>query len=396
MSDYARAATRRFESLLAIFPGTGGHDYENRYCSSQSPAFWRCGNSFDTLIDYLDHVDDNAAGRVAAAVAANTRHLTGDDYDRMWFDDFGWWSVAAQRALTKGYFSARTDLFQSILDNCWTRFSGNAPFVWERRAPGRYDDCGPAIPGGVWNDYWTGTPVRKDWPGPRDGNPDAGQDTLDGIQNTVTNALYLLAAQRLSRRDNPSAAEAARAEHAFFMRWIADPDCPLLRPLDTDGTAGLMRERVGYLAGRNPAPGFLPDWAWTGDQGLVLGALSDAAMASAPGFADAEEAAIAHIAKGVPAELATGGILQWSNDEASAPAGDACDYQTGTGVFWRNVLHVDATNPRAAALLDTPEMRSILKASADAAMQRPVSPKDFETQSNDLSVLVAAHALLGG
>ena len=59
--------------------------------------FWKLGNSFDTMIDFLDTIDSGSAGEVArmavTQLQASLGHIKGG-FDGAWFDDFGWWSIA--------------------------------------------------------------------------------------------------------------------------------------------------------------------------------------------------------------------------------------------------------------------------------------------------------------
>ena len=70
-------------------------------------------------------------------------------YNAAWFDDFGWWSVASQRATVSSAFNPDAKkAFAANLSECWSRFTGNAPYVWDRRKPGTFNNCQPAVAGG--------------------------------------------------------------------------------------------------------------------------------------------------------------------------------------------------------------------------------------------------------
>ena len=112
--------------------------------------------------------------------------------------------------------------FREFMSECWKRFTGNAPYVWDRRKPGTYNNCEPAVTGGVWNEYWKGT--SSSYPGPK--NADPTLRTLEGIQNTVTNTVYLMAAQRLGDTD-PNAKAAAERVFAFLLTWFSKKPHPL-------------------------------------------------------------------------------------------------------------------------------------------------------------------------
>lgn len=342
------------------------------------------------MIDFLDTIDDSSAHVVAqmavTQLEASLKHIEGR-FDGAWFDDFGWWSVATQRALQKPFFKPDATQLQKILVQCWPRFTDNAPFVWQRHKPETFEDYGPAVDGGVWNAYWAGTPDT--YPGPKNGDPSAGN--LIGIQNTVTNALYLMAVHRLGHTD-PAARQAARRELQFLLTWFDEREYSLWRKLDAN--AALVRERVGHFANGVRAPGFQEEWAWTGDQGLILGDLSDAMLHLEPGFRGPLLARATQLLSGVRQRLVDGNsVVQSYTTEGTVPDGDEPDYQTGPGVFWRNALYVWKTNTDLRTFLAGREYQTIVQASADAAAKAPTE-ESIDTLTNQTAVLVAATAML--
>jgi hypothetical protein len=371
MTDYRAAATNNFNKLQEL------------YTTDLPSSFWKMGNTFDTMIDYLDIIDSSGANALANWVVAQFYCGVGQvagpgklgGFASAWFDDFGWWSIATQRALQKSFFDeAHQERFTEIRDECWPRFKENAPFVWARHKPGTFDDYAPAVPNGVWNAYWPGTPDK--YKGPQ-GDP-SEPDALAGIQNTVTNALYVMAAQRIDGWTDP-----AKNALSFIRTWFVDNKTPLWSTIDAN--AGLVRERVGHFANGNAAPGFQTDWYWTGDQGLMLGNLSDASRAGVVPPSIAGHAIVAGTAQKL---VEANKVLRNYSKTGIVPHDDTGDYVTGSGVFWRNFLHVWRTNPNNRPAL--PE--AVLRASADAA--KASNDYTFDAASNQLSVLVAAAALL--
>ena len=75
---------------------------------SDVPSFWQLGNSFDTMIDFLDTIDSSSANDIAQ-LAVKKFHDKVNPIDSFWFDDFGWWSIAAERALQKPFFQPNAD-----------------------------------------------------------------------------------------------------------------------------------------------------------------------------------------------------------------------------------------------------------------------------------------------
>ena len=67
----------------------------------------KLGNTFDTMVDFLEVIDGSSAGTVVKLVlqqyTASLNQLGG--YNAAWFDDFGWWSVASQRATVSSAFN---------------------------------------------------------------------------------------------------------------------------------------------------------------------------------------------------------------------------------------------------------------------------------------------------
>lgn len=398
-NTYRAAAEKNFAALTKQY---GSNDKQPK---DQRLSFWKLGNSFDTMIDYLEVIDRSGADAIAemadTQLEASLKDIHGG-YDGAWFDDFGWWSASTARALQKSFFNAAArQKLQDILDNCWRRFRDNAPYVWERRTSAQYDSYGPAVDGGVWNAYWNGT--DKKWLGPNNGNPSDGH--LIGIQNTVTNALFLMAAHRL-RRTDPKAGEAAKNELNFLLTWFNEQNDALWWQIDAN--TGLVRERVGHFAKGLHAPhedddwtciGFQEKWAWTGDQGLMLGNLSDAMLDTAPNFRGPLLARMQHLLSGVSRNLVDGGHVVVSYTRKTAQTGcvpdfDTSDYQVGSGVFWRNALYVWKTNPDMIALLKGVEFQTTLRASANAAAKPLAGTESIETLTNQTAVLVAATAML--
>ncbi len=379
-NDYRQAATKIFEWLM--------QNYDSSY--------WILGHSFDTIIDYLDNVDHSKAADVGNMVVKQYQialNKTGG-YDSAWFDDFGWWTVATQRAVGKPFFKPDVkNQFRGIMSECWKRFTGNAPYVWDRRAPGTFNDYRSAVDGGAWNEYWVGT--SSTFPGPKDGDPSSG--TLQGIQNTVTNALYLVAAQRLGSTD-PDAKTAAEREYNFLSNWFwqqqQDPLWWLPQPKDHPNAA-LVRERVSHFYNGREAGGFLKDWTWTGDQGLVLGALTDR-MRVDPGNYQwlLDRAKQLLIGARILLVNESGVLTSWTGfPENNAPDGDARDYSTGAGVFWRNVLYAWKGNQDLRAFLNDPAYRQFVRTSADV-VKAPTNETDLVALTNELAVLVAAAVIL--
>lgn len=387
-SSYSHAARDKFDALLALYSRNDSLPPDVRV------SFWKLGNTFDTMTDFLDTIDPRGASQLVATVSnqysASLAVLGG--YDNAWFDDFGWWTVATQRARGKACFDAEAKSeLGKIMRECWSRFTGNAPYVWDRREPNSFPDCRPVFDGGVWNEYWRGTSAV--YPGPKGADPT--KNTLEGIQNTVTNAIYLMAAQRIGQTD-PVARQAAEKELVFLFKWFDDRHHPLWWQLEP-GMA-LVRERVGHFARRDepipPAPGFQTDWAWAGDQGLILGDLSDAMLHPGPISRAQLLGRATQLISGVCTHLTEAGVVQDFTRTGQVPQFDFADYETGAGVFWRNALYVWRTNRDLLSAFTDTRFQQTLRASADAAANSPIKGATIDTLTKETAVLVAASAML--
>jgi hypothetical protein len=397
IDKYRQKAKEKFAGLKLLY--TPDPDTKE---PTPAASYWKLGTSFDTMIDFLDIVDSTGANEVARNVikqftlslkevgkpGPNEPSNPNQGYNSAWFDDFGWWTIAIQRALERPYFTeakAKSDL-ENLMQNCWGRYTDNAPEVWNHRKPGTYDNCRPAVEGGVWNAYWEGTPVE--WLGPR-GNP----NQLSGIQNTVTNALYLMAAQRLGVKD-PRAKASAQKEFKFLDAWFDMDKDPLWWRPASNNTEALIRERVSHFFNGAGATEFQREWAWAGDQGLMLGGFVDRIelMGVSPDERKKLQGRAKDLLDGALGHMVKDGALQaWTTAPGGGPP-NSDDYGTGRGIFWRNFLHAWKQNPGLRAIINSPEYRKLMTTSADAAANS-LDPY-FDGLTNDLATLTAAIAIL--
>jgi hypothetical protein len=384
--DYSQEAITKFGALMG--------SYAAPLVEHDPRSYWKFANSFDTMLDFLIFVKHDDAPEVAKMVntqyAASLKAIKG--YHNAWFDDLGWWTIAANRAEEQDFFPD-IQTFSEIVTNCWSRFTGNAPFVWERHAQGTFPNCQPAVDHGVWNGYWAGTDEK--WKGPKSGDPT--NPGLEGIQNTVTNCVYLIAAQRLAAKDpkDPNPKVAATNEYTFLSTWFSEQPNPLWWPGSFEGRS-LVRERVSHFSNGDETPDFQLNWAWTGDQGLMLGALVDRIRlmgVSPTEGADLLERAT-QIVLGVEDGLADPDNLLLRSYTTTGSPPDSENYDTGKGVFWRYLLHAWVFNSDLQTVINQQDYKDFLTANADDAANRPSTGQTFDQLTNDLSVLVAASYIL--
>jgi|GEM_PF-1170141 len=385
----------------------------------KADIMWRAGQTFDTVIDYFDEIDTSDAESFIKIVFDRYGKTAG-----FWYDDFGWWAVSALKASQRPYVRGTTkDGFDSIAADCWnfmtyaTGIEGvecsatihpkgapNVFEIWRGTETGdkMFAQLKPRVAGGVWN---------RDWYWPPYGGYNScncvpyepyAMDALGGFQNTVTNALYLILASRLSQA-RPAAQiyrNAADREMAFLAAWfsMASRDERLLAAVGDSGV--YVRERVGYYANGDQVYQYRPPLAWAGDQGLILAGLLDYA-----GLPKTDQSLIDTASKLLEGSRAylTGpdGILRnwydWKN--ASAPGGDTGNYMTGSGVYMRYVLYAYRTNDTLKAQIASPDFRQFLKTNADACLTPPEldagDPNGNVTiLTNYLATLVAAAVVL--
>jgi hypothetical protein len=384
IDDYRQAAKDKFAYIQKHMSDFGG---------------WKLGNSLDTMIDYLANVDHSDADSFGEAAKTQCKDwIYPGNPTWTWFDDFGWFVISTDRASRQSFFSSNVQKeFCGFSQECWKRFTERAPCTWclRTRDPDCFKDYGPAVAGGVWNTYWKWTP--DDYPGDKEGDPSLG--ALPGIQNTVTNALYLICAQRRGDTD------AAGNEWSFLNAWLSSQQQPNLWWPQNNGGA-LVRERVSRVANGKTNPGFQEDWAWTGDQGLILGGLVDR-IAKGQDAANARTQAKALLTGARLSLVDNGGILQPCTATGTPPhpvgkPPDVDDYRTGTGVFWRYLLQAwNLKDPDLCGFLASADFKSFVETNAKAAMADPtksqiaMSPALMaDMLSNQIAALVAAIVML--
>ncbi len=380
--------------------------------------YWQLGHAFDTMIDYFDVVD-----RTEAAVSAEIVIDRFQKTEGYWYDDFGWWGVACLRASQRDdlFGAARAAQFKTIALKCWnfmnsadrgdmeiicwdTGIMRGAPNVW-RGYDSRFAELEPRVDGGVWNRDWKWSTMADPCycvPIYRSPKNFFAKDGLSGFQNTVTNALYLALASRINKTIN--VVNEAHREYNFLSKWLhlqdADAD-PLLYDLGPDkGNArAVVRERVTAYKKRPNQPlydvwAYRPQLAWAGDQGLMVSALVDYMEA----FGQRDD--LTNLCKSVirgsifyltdhrPDSDTKGLLLNWwdpdPNNHNSPPGGDAGNYVTGSGVFWRCLLHAFRKNP---------QLKALIKESGDFIRTNANAPAHFaQDDRGPIDDMVVVHA----
>ena len=392
---------------------------------------WRTAWAMDTILDYFaaSGVDSRPYG--VAAIGALDPTQAGN-----WWDDFGWIGIAALRAAEQGFAPQRRDDFLKIAINAWAYMYGpgwslqpgaaiypfrelpgwgpfadghpnniGAPNVGKRIGQTRPNPSPPPnawmmprrTPGGAWNSPIT----ANDYPDPVPSRQSQWwRSYLNPVQNTVTNGLYALLSLRLHRASrNPAFASVFRAsalnasacasawseQIVWFDQWMVgtpQADQSLLMALPA---GALVRERVSTFQPVGPNAQLYWDamyrstLAWTGDQGLLLGALREAQGAWPGGVTPKVLGLYPGLIEGVfknayqPRNYgAVSGDfpMPWldtasaSPYDAPSPGNDDGDYQTGVGVFMRYLLQAWRANP-----MPLQAYRAQILANADAIVE---------------------------
>ena len=397
--------------------------------------FWRLGHSFDTIIDYFEVVDATEAALFAGEYALPAFKK----FEGHWYDDYGWWGLAALRAAQRpNLFGQHIGAFDGVARRCWnfmrTGDTGDmkvickdvvkmagAPKVWAQSQAGseksRFEELKPRFPGGVWNSDWNWSNGDKDAPcycvPIYEENKFWANDSLGGFQNTVTNGLYLALAARINKILNAYAD--AQTEYDFLQKWFdyKAPKGSLLAPQGRTGDV-YVRERVSEYDDGSRVYAYRDDCAWTGDQGVMLSALVDyMGLVSDETLKSKIREICKRVIWGTKRYLGgAGGVLrEWRNPydigpdgKERAPGNDFWDYSTGSGVYMRFLTHVYRTDPELKAVIedrdvtdDDVKQQPLIAANADSI---DLFPKNLGTEelvvvlTNNLAKLIAAMVML--
>ncbi len=220
---------------------------EDDSLANLSYGFWHAGNTFDTFMDYYQRAQPagykkEAANRTKEAIAVFKDAIGVDPLNPpekppavAWWDDYGWWGVA----LLKAYALTDDAGHLQCAKTCWDFMD----------IGGRHhNDSDPNEKNGTWNDY------------PR------------GVQNLITNSLFLnLSAQLYGLTKEQKYLKGACDQFEWFYHWFTKG---ALCPVTSGGS--LVYPSCGVAKSVNDES--IRDYKgtyWTGDQGAVIGALSE-------------------------------------------------------------------------------------------------------------------------
>ena len=231
--------------------------------------FWKRGNTFDACLTFVDAVqqlwpDDRAVKamqlKVKDMLEENLTFFNRFDPGDLWADDFGWWGLMA--------LNARKHLLkigESELADTYLKLSTD--LCWEYKKRTAYDHT------------TTANPVPH---GCRNGDANG---ISKGVKNTVTNVLLFLLSSRIYRLtlsenigDNDKFLDMAYRQWLWFDQWFKLEKYEYLKKISPSGA--LVQERpMAFFEGSGYQEKIHPPWAegwvWTGDQGMLVGALTD-------------------------------------------------------------------------------------------------------------------------
>ncbi|MEO8822677.1 MAG: glycoside hydrolase family 76 protein [Ginsengibacter sp.] len=231
--------------------------------------FWKRGNTFDACLTFADAMYrkwpadpevNSIQQKIGEMLEENYKYFMSFDAGKLWADDFGWWGLMA--------INARKHLMRlgnAALADKYTNLSIH--LCWQQERDHAYDFSDTALP------------VPH---GCRNGDAD-GQNK--GVKNTVTNVLLFLLSCRIYRLtlkekmpDNEKYLDMAYRQWIWFDSWFKLEKYGYLQKL-TNGGALVQERPTAFFEGSDykdiTHPTWEKGWVWTGDQGMLLAALTD-------------------------------------------------------------------------------------------------------------------------
>ena len=231
--------------------------------------FWKRGNTFDACLVFVDAMQERwpddvevikVQSKVVKMLNENLSFFNTYNPGDLWADDFGWWGLMA--------LNARKHLLRTgnkELANNYLKLSTD--LCWEYKKKTAYDhlDTAKPVPHGCRNG---------------DAN---GQHK--GVKNTVTNVLLFLLSSRIYRltvkeniADNDKYLDMAYRQWKWFDEWFQLNDYEYLK--NTTSNGALVQERpMAFFENsdyqKKIHPPWKAGWVWTGDQGMLVAALTD-------------------------------------------------------------------------------------------------------------------------
>lgn len=390
--------------IFLSFKNSSGIDYEDKLKTWAIAAFkrfeeiwdfndfWKRGNTFDACLTFVDAVHqqwphDPAVETMQITVrdmlVENLTYFNRFDPGGLWADDFGWWGLMALNARKHLLEMDETKLADKYLKL-------STDLCWEYKMKTAYDHTTTAnpVPHGCRNGDANGISI--------------------GVKNTVTNVLLFLLSSRIYRLtlaenidDNEKYSDMAYRQWLWFEAWFKLDKYEYLKKISPSGA--LVQERpMAIFEGSDYQEIIHPPWAegwiWTGDQGMLVGALTDMLAVKnelaawyAKNHPDSRfdilsfekkiHSYIKLISNGVQAALIsyTDGIIREAPCASSFGPNHGNDYLAGRGIMMR---YLGANEEKALLGVD---LSDNIKATAEAIWQtRDAANNQFQPEFTSL------------
>jgi hypothetical protein len=235
--------------------------------SWEIPDFWKRANTCDACVVLLDTLftqnpNDQQVGEMCkefqVILEKNLECFCGENLNNKWSDDFGWWGllgVNAYQFLMKQGNRELADKYLNLACTCYERMVDTGC---------DHDKTVLPVPFGCRN---------------------AMEDSPNiGVKNTVVNGLLLLLSTKLCTVQFHNSLNVpdgflvtAYNQWIWFSEWFELNQCNYLKHFKNDNEAALVCERpLDFRDGSSykdmSHPDWAPNWVWSGDNGLLIGA----------------------------------------------------------------------------------------------------------------------------
>jgi hypothetical protein len=382
-ADLGEAALKKYEALWT----------QVDTIADTTNAFWQLAIGFETLLDYCIVAQKDPQDVINKSLAIFNGKINGST--TWWWDDFGWWGLYFMKASTFAPPQERS-LYEEAADYCFNKINDNAPSMWQQADPAVQREQEPLFDGGCFNKALVAESLN---------------DGLQGIQNTVTNVLFLQLSAHLFLKyyeiylNNPDDSLKEKLyiyfgslsrQYSWFFKWFNNY---LL-----NNKFNLIEERVSLYKNKTCALGYMPNRAWIADQGVMMVALDK--IIAIKNLLDYNNKLdlntnfisinyikniITTIYNSVTEALVDNNniLVNYRSDADDAfPYGDNDDYVNGTGVFLRSLICY--THNLSSDYLDIIHNTSSAAAKENFIISNVGS---FDREQNSLAEINAALAL---
>ncbi len=357
--------------------------------------FWKRGNTFDACLCFVNAAREQwpddpeimaIQDTVTRMLQENLTFFHQFDPGSLWADDFGWWGLMGLNA-----YKHLKNQGETVLAGQFLKLSTD--LCWEYKKNTAYDHGDSALP------------VKH---GCRNGDANGGSR---GVKNTVTNSLLFLLSSRIYRLSltediaNPEKyLDMAYRQWLWFDEWFRLDQYKYLKKIPPSGA--LVQERP--MAGFEGSDYYLKDhplwaegWVWTGDQGMLLAAITDMYLIrnqlgewliknkidenfDVQAFGERTRSLVSMIGHGVQSALVgqADGIIREAPCESSFGPHFGRDYIAGRGILMRYLGEKEVQSLMGV------DLSGNIRSTAEAIWQtrNPVNNQfvpEFTTRAND-------------